>query len=74
MNYKQYINIMLLKLSDKYQCNLTDIKTYKKGKRYNSIKLTLYKYDEEDENEKHYYKTLEFRNERELILKLKEMM
>lgn len=74
MNYKQYVNIMLLKLSDKYQCNLIEAKTYKKGKKYTNIKLIIYKYDETDEKEKLYYKTLEFKNERELILKLKEMM
>ena len=74
MNYKKYINMMLLKLSNEYQYNLADVKTYKKGKKYTNIKLVIYKYDEEDENEKHYYKTLEFKSERDLILKLKEMM
>lgn len=74
MNYKKYINMMLLQLSNKYAYTLMEIKTYKRGKKYNNIKLTIYKYDEEDENEKHYYKTLEFKNERDLILKLKEMI
>lgn len=74
MNYKKYINMMLLKLSNEYQYNLVDVKTYKKGKKYTNIKLVIYKYDEEDEKEKHYYKTLEFKSERDLILKLKEMM
>ena len=74
MNYRQYINMMLLQLSNKYQCNLIEMKTYKRGKKYNGIKLVIYKYDEIDENEKHYYKTLEFKSERELILKLKEMI
>lgn len=74
MNYKKYINMMLLKLSNEYHYNLVDMKTYKKGKKYTNIKLVIYKYDEEDENEKHYNKTLEFKSERDLILKLKEMM
>lgn len=74
MNFKRYINMILLQLSNKYYYNLIEMKTYKKGKKYNNIKLVIYKYDEEDENEKHYYKTIEFRNERELLLKLKEMI
>lgn len=74
MNFKRYINMILLQLSNKYYYNLIEMKTYKKGKKYNNIKLVIYKYDEEDEDEKHYYKTIEFRNERELLLKLKEMV
>ena len=74
MNFKRYINMLLLQLSNKYYYNLIEMKTYKKGKKYNNIKLVIYKYDKEDESEKHYYKTIEFRNERELLLKLKEMV
>lgn len=74
MNFKRYINMLLLQLSNKYYYNLIEMKTYKKGKKYNNIKLVIYKYDEEHEEEKHYYKTIEFRNERELLLKLKEMV
>ena len=74
MNFKRYINMLLLQLSNKYYYNLIEMKTYKKGKKYNNIKLVIYKYDEEDKDEKHYYKTIEFRNERELLLKLKEMV
>ena len=74
MNFKRYINMLLLQLSNKYYYNLIEMKTYKKGKKYNNIKLVIYKYDEEDKEEKHYYKTIEFRNERELLLKLKEMV
>lgn len=74
MNIKNMINIALIKLSNKYQYNLIEMKTYKKGKKFTSIKLVIYKYDEKEENEKHYYKTLEFKSERDLLLKLKEMM
>lgn len=74
MNLKKYINMLLLQLSNKYQYNLIEMKTYKRGKKYNNIKLVIYKYDETDENEKYYYKTLEFKNDRDLILKLKEMI
>lgn len=74
MSFKRYINMLLLQLSNKYYYNLIEMKTYKKGKKYNNIKLVIYKYDEEDKDEKHYYKTIEFRNERELLLKLKEMV
>ena len=34
MNIKKYINMMLLKLSQEYKINLTEIKTYKEGKKY----------------------------------------
>jgi hypothetical protein len=68
------INIALMQLSNKYQYNLIEMKTYKKGKKYTSIKLVIYKYDEKEENEKRYYKTLEFNNERDLLMKLKEMI
>lgn len=74
MNIKQYINMMLLSLSEKYQYNLIEIITYKKQKKYKNIKLVLYKYDKEDETKKHYYKTLEFSNSIELIKYLKEMI
>lgn len=72
MNYKKYINIILLKLSNKYDCVLTEIKTYKEYKKYNSIRLILYKYDKE--GNKKQYKNIEVRNERDLLLKLKEMI
>lgn len=74
MNLKKYINMLLLQLSNKYQYNLIEMKTYKKGRKYNNIKLVIYKYDETDPDEKYYYKTLEFKNDRDLILKLKEMI
>lgn len=74
MNLKKYINMLLLQLSNKYQYNLIEMKTYKRGKKYNNIKLVIYKYDETDPDEKYYYKTLEFKNDRDLILKLKEMI
>ena len=72
MNYKKYINMLLLKLSNKYDCVLTDIKTYKKLKKYTSIRLILYKYDKE--GNKKQYKVIDVSNERELLLKLKEMI
>ena len=74
MNYRKYINMMLLQMSNKYQYNLIEMKTYRRGKKYSGLKLVIYKYDEKDENERYYYKTLEFKNERELIVKLKEMI
>ena len=74
MNYRKYINMMLLQMSNKYQYNLIEMKTYRRGEKYSGLKLVIYKYDENDEDEKYYYKTLEFKNERELILKLKEMI
>lgn len=66
MNIKKYINIMLLKLSQEYKINLTEVKTYKEGKKYTTIKLTIYK------NKKN--KTIEVNSDRELILKLKGMI
>lgn len=72
MNYKRYINMILLQLSSKYDCVLTEIKTYKGFKKYNSIRLILYKYDEE--GNKKQYKNIEARNERDLLIKLKEMI
>lgn len=72
MNYKRYINMILLQLSSKYDCVLTDIKTYKDYKRYNSIRLILYKYDEE--GNKKQYKNIEVRSERDLLIRLKEMI
>lgn len=69
MNIKKYINMMLLKLSQDYKINLTEIKTYKEGKKYTTIKLIIYKYGKDKKN-----KTIEVRNDKELILKLKEMI
>lgn len=69
MNIKKYINMILLKLSQDYKINLTEIKTYKEGKKYTTIKLTIYKYGKDKKN-----KTIEVRNDKELILKLKEMI
>lgn len=64
--------MILLQLSSKYDCILTEIKIYKDYKKYNSIRLILYKYDEE--GNKKQYKNIEVRNERELLIKLKEMI
>lgn len=72
MNYKKYINMLLLQLSNKYDCILTEIKTYKDYKKYTLIKLIIYKYDNKGIKKK--YKNIEVRNERELLLKLKEMI
>lgn len=69
MNIKKYINMMLLKLSQEYKINLTEIKTYKEGKKYITIKLIIYKYNKDNTN-----KTIEVKNDKELILKLKEMI
>lgn len=69
MNIKKYINMILLKLSLKYKINLAEIKTYKEGKKYTTIKLIIYKYNKDNTN-----KTIEVNSDRELILKLKEMI
>lgn len=69
MNIKKYINMMLLKLSQDYKINLIEIKTYKEGKKYTTIKLIIYKYGKDKKN-----KTIEVINDKELILKLKEMI
>ena len=69
MNIKKYINMMLLKLGQEYKVNLTEIKTYKEGKKYTTIKLTVYNYGKDKKN-----KTIEVKNDKELILKLKEMI
>ena len=69
MNIKKYINMMLLKLSQEYKINLTEIKTYKEAKKYTTIKLTIYKYGKDKKN-----KTIEVNSDKELILKLKEMI
>lgn len=72
MNFKKYINMILMQLSNKYDCVLTDIKTYKDNKKFTNIKLILYKYD--DKGNKKQYKNIEAKNERELLLKLKELI
>lgn len=69
MNTKRYINIILLKLSIKYKINLTEIKTYKEGKKYTTIKLTIYKYYKDRSN-----KIIEVNSDRELLIELKEMI
>lgn len=69
MNIKKYIDMVLLKLSLEYKTNLTEIKTYKEGKKYTIIKLTIYKYGKDKKN-----KIIEARNDKELILKIKEMI
>ena len=69
MNIKKYINMMLIKLSQEYKINLTEIKTYKKGKKYTTIRLIIYKYYKDKSN-----KVIEVNSDRELILNLKEMI
>lgn len=69
MNIKKYINMILLKLSQNYKINLTEIRTYKEGKKYTTIKLIIYKYGKDKKN-----KTIEVNSDRELILKLREMI
>lgn len=69
MNIKRYINIILLKLSIKYKTNLTEIKTYKEGKKYTTIRLTIYKYYKDRSN-----KIIEVNSDRELLIELKEMI
>lgn len=68
MNIKKYINMILLKLSKSYKISLVEINTYKDFKKYKTIKLTIYNYKNK------YDKIIEVRNERELLLKLKEMI
>lgn len=69
MNIKRYINMILLQLSKDYKINLAEIKTYKEGKKYTTIKLIIYKYDKDKKN-----KTIETNSEKDLLLKLKEMI
>lgn len=69
MNIKKYINMILLKLSQEYKINLTEIKTYKESKKYTTIKLIIYNYGKDKKN-----KTIEVNSDKELILKLKEMI
>lgn len=71
MNIKKYIDIILLQLSNKYQINLTEIITYKDYKKYKLIKVIIYKVIGKNKKQ---YKTIEAKSERELLLKLKEMM
>ena len=68
MNIKKYIDIILLKLSKDYKISLTEIKTYKEYKKYNLIKLIIYNYDKGKK------KQIEVKSEKELLLKLKEMI
>lgn len=69
MNYKKYINMILLKLSIKYKINLTEIKTYKKGKKYTTIRLIIYKYYKDKSN-----KIIEVNSDKVLLIELKEMI
>jgi hypothetical protein len=68
---KKYINMMLLKLSEKHQYTLINTTTYKRGKKYNGYKLVIYDYLKDD---KVYKETLEFKNEIELLIYLKELI
>lgn len=68
MNYKRYINMILLRLSKNYKISLTQISTYKEYKKFNSIKLIIYNY------KKGKNKQIQVKTERELLLKLKEMI
>lgn len=76
MNLDNYINMMLTQLSNKYQLILIEVKTHKHGKKYSSFKLTIYKYiiDENGEEDKQYWKTIETDSKKAMVLKIKEMM
>ena len=76
MSFDKYINMMLTELSEKYQLILIEVKTYKHNQKYSSFKLTVYKYiiDENGEEDKQYYKTIETSSKKEMLLKIKEMM
>lgn len=69
MNIKKYINMILLKLSQEYKINLTEIKTYKEGKKYTTIRLIIYKYYKDKSN-----KIIKVNSDRELLIELKEMV
>lgn len=69
MNIKRYINIILLKLSIKHKMNLIEVKTYKEGKKYTTIRLIIYKYYKDKSN-----KIIEVNSDRELLIELKEMI
>lgn len=68
MNLKRYINIILLKLSKKYKISLTEVKTYKDSKKYSIFKVIIYNYNKNENKE------IETRTEKDLLLKLKEMI
>ena len=76
MSIDKYINMMLTKLSDKYQLILIEVKTYKHNQKYSSFKLTIYKYiiNENGEEDKKYWKTIETSTKREMLIRIKEMM
>ena len=67
MSIKKYINMILLKLSEEYKITYLEIITYKEFKKYKNIKVLLNKKGKKT-------KTVEAYNERDLLLKLKEMM
>lgn len=71
MNYKRYINMILLQLSNKYHINYIESKTYKHQQKFTNIKIIIHKYDGEN---KKYYKTIEEKSERAILYKLKEMI
>lgn len=67
MNINKYLNMILIKLSKEYKINVVKITTYKDTKKYTTIKTTLSKENEKD-------KTIETYTERDLLLKLKELI
>ena len=67
MNIKKYLDIILMKLSKEYKINVVKITTYKDVKKYTLIKTTLSK-------ENHKDKIIETYTERDLLLKLKELI
>ena len=69
MNISKYINILLLKLSEKYKILLTEIITYKNYKKYKTIKLIIYRYDKNGNTKK--YKEIETNSYKDLLIKLK---
>lgn len=76
MNIGKYINMLLLSASDKYQFSLIEIKTYKHKRKYSNLRLIIYEYiiNEDGEEDKKEYKVIEANTERELLLKVKEMI
>ena len=71
MRVQNYIDILLLTLSNKYQFYLMETLTYKKKKKYKNIKLIIYKYKDDNKQK---YKELDFKNYIELLNYLKEMV
>ena len=69
----KYINMILLQLSNNYKVNYTELRTYKENRIYTNFIVKLYKYMPLKDKYR-CTKTIEARNKRALVLKLKELI